>query len=782
MKWWTSSLDLEGTKKYNLAARWLLRQSGVVRQRGEEFNPEELQFQPEIKGQDPQTGDEVVITPEDPLSGLNKLLKALEGINGKTTLDKRGELRNLFYLELKRKPGERIAEFCSRFRVALADLRTEGVSLPSGEIGWFFKTKLGLDPLRVQLLDTALQGSEEYETIEREVLRLFKDLHSQDPLVRKSFGDGNNNKGGTLMQRFLTSQNPSSRPSSYAPSMASSANRSYRTSTTSGSSSRFSGFKKPFPARQAMVSEAEDAEPDDDVELMEADNEAEPNLEEILKCEAEALAAELDEAADNGVDPSTLQEIEESVETAAEALLTMKEARTKLQEVKRDRGYMKPSDGASKTNPKKTAKNPCFDCGLPGHWAGDPECAKPGQGLARKSALKKPGGRHVKVVETLNTEHVEEAAGDGHEVLTVTTNPLSQSFVAALEDAHSVTKEALIAQLAEDKRLVGALDSACNRTCAGPDWLKGYLHGLQSAPESIRSLVTSKPEHETFRFGNGGTKVSDMRWRLPTVIGGRLFCFWCSVVPVPSLGLLLGRDFLESIGADLSFSRRELCCERLGAEKIQLKQLAAGHYLLPLIPAAWPGVGSQRWRRIGQDGIIELQMSTPDWLNYCFKGQRSLRAAKHDHLLTEHSVQVGNLVCTVMSSPVVPGPSAQATSMSSLAEHRTPTPSSTTRTTSRTSVVRNGKAQDGGASRTMAPNAPQAERAHAVGRPRRSALGCAKALLALSALSIPINAINRQMAGASAEAGFSRGALKAPLSWRFPRSCSPWPIWASAFT
>ena len=759
MKWWTSSLDLEGTKKYNLAARWLLRQSGVVRQRGEEFNPDELEYQKEVKGQDPQTGDEVVITPEDPLSGLTKLLKALEGINGKTTLDKRGELRNLFYLELKRKPGERIAEFCSRFRVSLADLRTEGVTLPSGEVGWFFKTKLGLDPLRVQLLETALSGAEEYETIEREVLRLFKDLHSQDPLVRKSFGDSNN-KGGSLMQRFLTSQNPSSKPSSYAPSMASSVPRSHRTSTTSGSS-RFSGFRKPFPARQAMVSEAEDPEPDEEAELLEDENEAEPNLEDMLKSEAEALAAELDDAADNGVDASTLQEIEESVETAAEALLTMKEARTKLQEVKRDRGYLKPADGTSKNNPKKTAKNPCFDCGLPGHWAGDPECGKPGQGLARKSSLKKPGSRHVKVVETLNTEHVDEAEGESHEVLTVSAQPLSQSFVAALEDAHSVTKEALIAQLAEDKRLVGALDSACNRTCAGPDWLKGYLHGLQSAPESIRSLVTSKPEHETFRFGNGGTKVSDMRWRLPTVIGGRLFCFWCSVVPVPSLGLLLGRDFLESIGADLSFSRRELCCERLGAEKIQLKQLAAGHYLLPLIPAAWPGVGSQRWRRIGQDGIIELQMSTPDWLNYCFKGQRSLRVAKHDHLLTERSVHVGNLVCTVMSSPVS-GPSVQATSMRSSSEHREPTPSSTTRTTSRTSV-RNASAKGRRADRQMAPNVPQAERAHAVGRKRRPALAFTKAFLALSALSIPLDVINRQMVGASAQAGFSRGDLKAPF-------------------
>ena len=42
MRWWVSSLDLQATSKYNLAARWLLKQSGIVRQRGEEFSPEEL--------------------------------------------------------------------------------------------------------------------------------------------------------------------------------------------------------------------------------------------------------------------------------------------------------------------------------------------------------------------------------------------------------------------------------------------------------------------------------------------------------------------------------------------------------------------------------------------------------------------------------------------------------------------------------------------------------------------------------------------------------------------
>lgn len=40
--WWLSSIDLSKTTGYNLAARFLLRQEGIARQRGEEFLPEEL--------------------------------------------------------------------------------------------------------------------------------------------------------------------------------------------------------------------------------------------------------------------------------------------------------------------------------------------------------------------------------------------------------------------------------------------------------------------------------------------------------------------------------------------------------------------------------------------------------------------------------------------------------------------------------------------------------------------------------------------------------------------
>ena len=181
MSWWTSSLDLEASKKYNLAARWLLRQSGTVRQ----FTPEELGYQKEISRKDPETGELMVLTEEDPLAGINKLMAALEQMNGLTSLDKRGELRSQFYLTLSRKPGERVADFATRYRTSVADMKAEGIVLPDGELGWWLKEKLGLDALRKQLLETALAGAEGFNVIEAEILRLFRDLHLQDPLFRR---------------------------------------------------------------------------------------------------------------------------------------------------------------------------------------------------------------------------------------------------------------------------------------------------------------------------------------------------------------------------------------------------------------------------------------------------------------------------------------------------------------------------------------------------------------------------------------------------------------------
>lgn len=83
--------------------------------------------------------------------GLKKLISVLEDSIGKTQLDKRGELRKLFHQDIRRAPGKRIATFCTGYRTLVAELGREGINLPTGELGWFLKDRLGLNPIWLQL-------------------------------------------------------------------------------------------------------------------------------------------------------------------------------------------------------------------------------------------------------------------------------------------------------------------------------------------------------------------------------------------------------------------------------------------------------------------------------------------------------------------------------------------------------------------------------------------------------------------------------------------------------
>ena len=149
-------------------------------------------------------------------------------------------------------------------------------------------------------------------------------------------------------------------------------------------------------------------------------------------------------------------------------------------------------------------------------------------------------------------------------------------------------------------------------------------------------------ERELFRFGNGGVQDSNERWRLPTVLGGCLFLFWTSVRDVPSLGLLFGRDFLDGVGAVLNFHRRLLRCDRLDTGHIPLRQLAAGHFLLEIIPKEWTRPGSLRWRKLGQDGVIEMQLSMNDWLKQRFGNSNPFHPKEHEHLVAESSMSAAD--------------------------------------------------------------------------------------------------------------------------------------------
>lgn len=97
------------------------------------------------------------------------------------------------------------------------------------------------------------------------------------------------------------------------------------------------------------------------------------------------------------------------------------------------------------------------------------------------------------------------------------------------------------------------------------------------------------------------------------MVGNNLLAVWVSVVKVPGLGLVLGRDFLDGIGAVISLTKQKLRPDFLDGKPINLSQVAAGHLALSLAPPIWSRLDGLRWRRWGPDGIIlEQQIAIQD--------------------------------------------------------------------------------------------------------------------------------------------------------------------------
>ena len=65
VRWWLSSIDLEKTKYFNLAARFAMRQKGSAKLCALEFDPKDLEYKPAATVPDPETGDEVEVSPVD---------------------------------------------------------------------------------------------------------------------------------------------------------------------------------------------------------------------------------------------------------------------------------------------------------------------------------------------------------------------------------------------------------------------------------------------------------------------------------------------------------------------------------------------------------------------------------------------------------------------------------------------------------------------------------------------------------------------------------------------
>ena len=644
--WWLHSTDLSKTTSFNLAARFAMRQKGSARLRALEFDPKDLEYIPAETAVDPDTDETIEITPPKYDAGILKILEAYDEMVGRSVSDKKGELREKFYMSFARGNTESVSNFALRYRSLIGEMKAEGITVEDGEQAWFFKQKLRLTEVQKQMLKTTLGSEAEvYGACEREAVRLFKRIHyaGANPFPRRDAPSSSRRSSLTAstLSRFRKSFPSSSSSSSTATS-------SWRSSRgRGGGSANVAEAQEEDYGEPEQEYEAQEVEMEDGgEELCEDDDDELTGLQNML----EVLAAELDEAASEGHPESELQNLEEQIDNAVEALVTLREARSQINALKKDRGYKgKGSSGGKSSNNGKTGA--CFNCNQQGHWAGDAACPSPGAGKGKQQQqgrfpkpMKKTahsGKPAIKVNK--NTSYKPDAQVAEANVVdllpVINEGTLDCSFssvgfetiptiheINVIEDfvdapCHEVLvlqslSEALAASSAScpglslDKHYVAAVDSACNRSCAGHVWIQKALEVLKEAPSYVQDLVQFKNEQDHFRFGNGGVLKSSRRVCLPIPIQNQLVRVWICEIPCASLGCLLGKDFLESLGAILDFTGKKMLLKHVSDRWIPLSRMQAGHFSLSCIPrelCSWPHVSDLPWHAVGVDGVCLVQ-------------------------------------------------------------------------------------------------------------------------------------------------------------------------------
>ena len=215
---------------------------------------------------------------------------------GMDVAETKAELQDQFYKHLSRKTGERVIDWMSRFREHTSNMKAEGIVIDDEELVYMLKEKTRLTPYRREMLDTFLGAGADYGKTEAAIVRLFGKMH----------------------------ENEKPRASERAANVA--ANEDMMWDVTE---------REVYDAR---------AEPRDDTD-------ADPVLDEL-----DAVLRELDAEGD-GVDAQAAAELETAAGAMAEAYVTMRESKQKMQATRKDRKFGAPAaEGSSSTMSSKGAK------------------------------------------------------------------------------------------------------------------------------------------------------------------------------------------------------------------------------------------------------------------------------------------------------------------------------------------------------------------------------------------------------------------------------------------
>ena len=207
----------------------------------------------------------------------------------------------------------------------------------------------------------------------------------------------------------------------------------------------------------------------------------------------------------------------------------------------------------------------CHDCGEVGHWAGDDVC---------RGKRAHGHGTHITDYEPfLDTfggcNAIEETTEADRSVIACERYDAARPALASATDTQC------------HDPCVGIIDTACLYSVAGERWWHHYRDALVAL--GLGGEILEEPDLEKYRFANGGTLDPKTRVTVPIVVAIRPIAF--SAVPSDGLSLLIGRDFLSSLGIQLDSGKGTLRWKGCTSE---LTTSRAGHFGLPLRQDLWP--------------------------------------------------------------------------------------------------------------------------------------------------------------------------------------------------
>ena len=190
--WWKYKADVELWKEsenlraeYSLAARMVQKLSGTARVRANLIDLAKLRPQRPVAaapavtdGQGNEVTPAVAAMEANWTKGIDFLMEELEKMIGVTPVVKKAQQRSWFYNVLKRKKGEAMNTWLTRFRAGLKRCADDGVDLSQNdEIGWWLVEKSGLSKERKERLQARLTQDFDYAEVEREMIQIFPEIH-----------------------------------------------------------------------------------------------------------------------------------------------------------------------------------------------------------------------------------------------------------------------------------------------------------------------------------------------------------------------------------------------------------------------------------------------------------------------------------------------------------------------------------------------------------------------------------------------------------------------------